>query len=289
MKDAHLREQKRHGEPDCPVQYYHVNSEHPRYEMTLHWHREFEIVRVRQGILRLYLNNACYLLEAGAVAFIGSGVLHRAEPDAAEYECIVFDLNMLCRQSSGRVTGYILPLLSGEAEIAPLGADSAPALLAAVNRFFDVMTHRGHYFELRAYAAAAEVVYALYAQGHICLPENGGASGRQRKAIITLIDWIEQNYAEPITLGALAALAGTGEKYLCRFFKLYTGSTPIDYVNRLRVERTCLRMAESGCNITEAAFASGFNDMSYFSRMFKRYKGMTPREYRRKLTDGAIK
>ena len=287
MKDVHLKEQKRHGDPDFPVQYYYVDADHPRYEMTLHWHREFEIVRVQQGVLWLYLNNECHLLRAGDVAFVSSGVMHRAEPAAAVYECIVFDLNMLCRQSSGRITGYILPLLSGDVTMAELTRGSSPVLFAAVNRFFEVMIARGRYFELHAYAAAAELIYTLYSENHIRLPEKPVTTEQRRKTIITLIDWIEQNYTEHITLATLSEVAGTGEKYLCRFFKTYTGNTPIDYVNRLRVERACLKMAEERRNVTEAAFESGFNDMSYFSKIFKRYKGVTPREYRRRLTEGA--
>ena len=53
MKDLHLKEKMQHGVPDFPVQYYNVDSSHPRYEMALHWHREFEIVRVRSGALEL--------------------------------------------------------------------------------------------------------------------------------------------------------------------------------------------------------------------------------------------
>ena len=288
MKDAHLQEQKRHGDPDFPSQYYYVGEDHPRYEMTLHWHREFEIVRVRQGTLQLYLNNESHTLKEGQAALIGGGVLHRAEPYDAIYECVVFDLNMLCRQSAGRITDYVLPLLSGDAVIALLDMAHTPMLWAAVDRLFGTMMTGDSYFELCVYAAVAELVYALYREGRICPPAKQSGVGARKETIITLIDWIEQNYTDSITLAMLAELAGTGEKYLCRFFKAYTGNTPIDYINRLRVERACLKMTE-GSNITQAAFASGFNDMSYFSRIFKRYKGVTPREYRWRLTAEAVK
>ena len=57
MKNLQYREQRRHGLPDFPVQYYRIDREHPRYEMNLHWHRELEIVRVLHGELSLYLDN----------------------------------------------------------------------------------------------------------------------------------------------------------------------------------------------------------------------------------------
>ena len=85
-----------------------------------------------------------------------------------------------------------------------------------------------------------------------------------------------------LTLSDLAELAQVNEKYLCRFFKEYTGQTPIDYINRLRVDRACYEMSVTGMNVTEAAFECGFNELSYFSKMFKKYKGIAPGEYRKR-------
>ena len=280
MKDTHLKEKTQHGLPDFPVQYYYIDSSHPRYEMVLHWHREFEIVRVQSGELELYVNNVSEVLRAGDIAFIGSGMMHRAEPHDAVYECVVFDLNMLCRHGSGRITGYILPLLSGEVEIGRVRAEEESGIPAAVEAFFACLAAEGRYFELKAYSAAGEIVFLLYTEGRIKLSKKHLHGTHRKETITMLIEWIEQNYTERITLGTLSEVAKLGEKYLCRFFKEYTGNSPIDYVNRLRVERACLKMAEENRNVTEAAFESGFNDISYFSKIFKRYKGMSPREYR---------
>lgn len=280
MRKERYLEEKPHGVPDFPVQFYHVDKNHPRYEMTLHWHREFEVVRVLSGSLRLYLNNEKYVLHVGDIAFIGSEALHRAEPREAVYECVVFDLNMLCRHGSGRITGYVLPLLSGGVEIECIDR-AGGALFDTVNAFFDCIAGERPYFELQAYGTAATMIYLLYTENRIKLSEKHIPVGHRRQMIATLVEWIEGNYTERIMLSDLAAIAKTNEKYLCRFFKEYTGKSPIDYVNGLRVERACLKIAEENRTITEAAFDSGFNDMSYFCKIFKRYKGMTPREYRK--------
>ena len=280
MNDIRLREERRHGVPDFPVQYYYVDGSHPRYVMTLHWHREFEILRVRSGELELFINNVGKVLRAGDIAFIGSGMMHRTEPHGAVYECVVFDLNMLCRHGSGRITGYILPLLSGDVEISSVYNDEQSGIHAAVDAFFACLASQAHYFELKAYSTASEIVYLLYSENRIAPSRKHLQGNHKRQTITMLIEWIEHNYTEKITLSMLAEVAKIGEKYLCRFFKEYTGNSPIDYVNRMRIEYACRKMAEEGRNVTEAAFESGFNDISYFSKIFKRYKGITPREYR---------
>lgn len=281
MKNLNLKEERQHGAPDFPVQYYRIDNSHPRYEMNLHWHPEFEMVRVLSGELRLYLNNVEHDMTAGEIAFVGGGVLHRAEPKDCLYECVVFDLNMLTRHGSDRIASYVLPLLSGEVENRPVSGDIA--LSKAADLLFEVLQKEQDYFELEAFAAIVSLLHRLYAAGRVHSLEKGLRAGHKQRVMLLLLDWIEQNYTERITLEQLAEVARTDSKYLCRFFKEYTGNSPIDYINRLRVERACLSMAEGQRNITEAALDNGFNDISYFCKIFKRYKGVTPREYRRLL------
>lgn len=279
MKNAGYREQRRHGRPDFPVQYYHIERDHPRYEMHLHWHLEFEIVRVLAGELTLYLNNEAYTLQKGEVAFVGGGVLHRAEPNACVYECVVLDPGMLIRRVEDPAAGYVRALMKGEIENRPGEWD--PLLLHGVEELFDALRREEPYFELRVHSAAMEILYRLYATGSVRVKEEREKPGHRSQVMLSLLNWIGDNYTERITLSDLAAVAGTGEKYLCRFFKEYTGNSPVEYINRLRVERACLDMTESGHSVTRAALDNGFNDMSYFCKMFKRYKGVSPREYRR--------
>ncbi|MBQ2758093.1 MAG: AraC family transcriptional regulator [Clostridia bacterium] len=279
MRNSHLKEAEPHGAPDFPVQYYWVDSEHPRYEMALHWHHEFEIIRVKKGTLELFLDNEKYVLDEGEIAFVAAGVLHRAIPYRAIYECVVMDLNLLCRHGSGRVTGYLLPLLGEGVRIAQRGTGE-DCLREAVGALMEALSGEGPFFELKVLSAATDMVYCLYREGRIRLPEKNLPTGKSRATIAALVAWIEKNYTEKCTLSDLSAVANMGEKYLCRFFREYTGSTPVAYINRLRVERACMKLGKGEENITEIAFACGFNDTSYFCKIFKRYKGMSPRAYR---------
>ena len=77
----------------------------------------------------------------------------------------------------------------------------------------------------------------------------------------------------------LSKASGLNEKYLCRFFKAYTSHTPIDYINRLRIERAADDLRTRHCSVTDAAYANGFNDSAYFSKLFRQIKGVTPINY----------
>ena len=172
MRDSHLKEATRHGAPDFPVEYYLVDAEHPRYEMALHWHSEFEMIRVRRGRLELFLDNEQYCLTAGEVAFVAAGVLHRATPHDAVYECVVIDLNLLCRHGSGRVTGYLLPLLGDGVRLLQV-RDAESALPQTVGALIEALSGQTPYFELKVLSAATEVVYQLYREAFVVRLENG--------------------------------------------------------------------------------------------------------------------
>ena len=277
MKDVAFREQKQHGSQDFPIAYYRVDESYEQYIMPLHWHRELEIVLVRSGRLHIFLNNTAYELETGDILFIGSGVLHRAEPEDCLYECVVFDPNLLGR----RLQDEVLPLLSGERVIQPFFPVEKP-LADTVDLLFRQMAGREPHYRLAVHSALAQLLYLLQTGGHIHSPERSGRSGHQAEIVARVVGYIDENYREKITLQQLAAQAAVHEKYLCRIFKEFTGRTPIDYVNQLRIDHACIDLTLHHKNVTEAAMDAGFMDMSYFTKLFRRTKGVTPRDYARR-------
>ena len=57
----------------------------------------------------------------------------------------------------------------------------------------------------------------------------------------------------------------------------------IEYINRLRIKSVCEMLADTDMTASEAAFKSGFNNISNFNRIFKKTMGCTPLEYRKTL------
>ncbi len=94
-----------------------------------------------------------------------------------------------------------------------------------------------------------------------------------------VVEFIEKNYASPLTLSQLSESVSMSPKYFCRFFSEMTHQTPMDYLNRQRIEQACYELSTTGDSITDIAYRNGFNDLSYFIRTFKKYKGTTPGKY----------
>ena len=281
MKYSQFIEKETRGTTEFPIEFYRLDRHHLRYEMSLHWHPEAELLRVYSGTFELHLNKECYTLRAGDVAIVNPGTLHRGEPTDCVYDCAVFKTEMLCPQGSS-ASRYIKPIANRQTlvrEVLPFG--TAPDVLSCVDRLFAALAERPAQYELLVYATLYELFFTLHRDGLIGKTDDAHTKDKQMTHLTRLLDWIDENYTQRITLASLAKVSGFNEKYLCRFFKEYTSYTPIDYINRLRVEKAADDMLSRHLSVTEAAYANGFNDSAYFSKMFRQIKGCSPSEFRK--------
>lgn len=279
MKHADYIEQRRHGSHDFPFAYYFLEPSGPRYIMQPHWHKEFEILRVLEGQITIHLNNTQYLLKSGDILLIEGGCLHTGEPQQCIYECVVFDPGMLKRQQNDTLEKYISPIIYSKVYVKNLIDSSDVEIATMVSDLFQAIRKKAPYFELEIYGILLRLIAQLYEKKYI-VRSTKSVHSRQSQTIITLIDWIEKNLAEPIDLNQLSKISGLSPKYLCRVFREYTSKTLIQYINELRIENACYEISVNNKNITEASYACGFNDLSYFCKLFKQHMGITPKEFK---------
>ncbi len=281
MRYSDFIEKEPRGKADFPLSVYRVGASHPRYVMEVHWHPELEIIRVRHGTFTLFLNKACYQMQTGDVAVVNPGTLHHGLPSDCLYDCAVFAPEMLRHMLPGAANRLIKELAEQSCVIREyLPHNACAALSRAVDALFEALdqaTQPGG--ELEAYAALYHFLALLQKEGAILKNPLNSVRQKQLSHLTSLLEWINDNHTQKITLATLAKLSGMNEKYLCRFFKAYTSLTPIEYINRVRVEKAAADLRDRHMTVTEVAYANGFNDSAYFCKVFRRVMGCTPREY----------
>jgi len=94
-------------------------------------------------------------------------------------------------------------------------------------------------------------------------------------------DWLVENYREIDAIKRIVAHAKVPERSLKRRFKAATGSTLIEYLQNLRIERAKQLFEAGDMPIEEVSAAVGYQDVSFFRRLFKRLTGLSPGQYRR--------
>jgi AraC-like DNA-binding protein len=92
---------------------------------------------------------------------------------------------------------------------------------------------------------------------------------------------IDADFAEPLTLTALAREAGLSVYQFARVFAELQGVPPHRYLTRVRLQAARGRLRE-GASVTEACFATGFNSLSHFITTYRRYFGGRPSLERRR-------
>ncbi|MBQ9666221.1 MAG: helix-turn-helix transcriptional regulator [Bacteroidaceae bacterium] len=91
---------------------------------------------------------------------------------------------------------------------------------------------------------------------------------------------IHNNIYDDIDVDELADVACVTKPYLIRLFRRDFGVSPLQYINRKKVEKAQLLLLTDDMAVKEVAYTLGFSDHSYFIRLFKKVTGRTPMEYR---------
>jgi AraC-like DNA-binding protein len=93
-------------------------------------------------------------------------------------------------------------------------------------------------------------------------------------------DYVEANLDGPLSLPALANVAGLSCMYFASQFRLATGMRPHDYVVRRRIQRAKAMLSETSTPIVDVALGVGFQSQSHFTTVFKHITGFTPQRWR---------
>ncbi len=98
-------------------------------------------------------------------------------------------------------------------------------------------------------------------------------------AVQRMQDYIETHIDEEITMAELSETALFSPWYSYRIFKAQTGLTPADYIRRLRLSRSAMKLKNEACKIADVAFEMGFGSVDGYQRAFLRAFGCNPKEY----------
>ncbi|MFL6563148.1 MAG: helix-turn-helix transcriptional regulator, partial [Bacillus sp. (in: firmicutes)] len=97
-----------------------------------------------------------------------------------------------------------------------------------------------------------------------------------------LIEYIEEHYADPLTLTGVAKHFHFNPSYLSSYFSTHNKEGFIEYLNRIRIEEATKLLIDGTESISEISGMVGYSDHSYFCKVFKKIKGLSPSQYKRK-------
>lgn len=101
------------------------------------------------------------------------------------------------------------------------------------------------------------------------------------KAVLTAKQYINNHYAQNLSLELIGQAVGLNPSYFSNIFKKETGISFIDYLTDIRIQNAKNMLTETDLEVIEISEHTGFNDLKYFTRCFRKITGMTPVAYRK--------
>jgi AraC-like DNA-binding protein len=103
----------------------------------------------------------------------------------------------------------------------------------------------------------------------------------QEGIVLNIIDYLDHNLTEEITIDSIAGKFHFNRFYLMKMFKKVTGITILEYVNHKKIIGSLSDVVNTDDKILKIALNHGFNSQEYYSEMFTKVLGISPSEFRK--------
>lgn len=287
IEKEYLKDKYAHGEIMFPLQVYSGNTSLKGFHVDYHWHDELEFEYVVDGKLNIQIDGIVYELNAGEVLVIHGGEIHTCYPgDGSKciFKSIVFNASMLESSSFDACQSkYINPLLHQSHRVLPRVITENSIwerdILLQIKNIFAAYESRYQGFELDI-KASLFIILARTAANFKMDGVSREVKEYQMKRIKKILNYIHAHFKRKIHIQELASEVNMSQYHMCRFFKLLTGRTPVEYINLYRINQAAELLVKNDTKLLDIALEVGFENLSYFIETFKRYKKCTPSEYR---------
>ena len=113
-----------------------------------------------------------------------------------------------------------------------------------------------------------------------CVSTESVADANARSKIQMAIGYIQEHFAENLTVNVLAEHYGMSPNYFSSMFKKEMSRSAVNYITELRINQARELLYHSELSVVDISKKVGYEDSQYFFRVFKKYLGMTPLQYR---------
>lgn len=280
-----LRETKQHGQPDFPIQYY-LDDTRDFYnsQVDWHWHNEFEIVAVSEGVVDCHVGQESFRLKAGEAVFINSRVLHQfTAKDYCIMPNIVFSPEFIAPEQTVIYDKFIAPIEKSTMEylVFKNTCEWHNRVLELLSTLFCEISVDG-FNELKVRNILSEAWVIILEQVRHTLRENNcvNDANSSGNSVKLMIQYIGAHYMEEISLNDIAASVNISKNTAMRYFAANIGVSPVDYLIKYRIGISCKMLRETSDKISHIAGCVGYENTSYFCRLFRKYVGVSPKKYR---------
>lgn len=279
-------EKKRHSSGIVPFSYYKCFIPDYFANVPLHWHGEFEINFIISGCAEFICGDSRFISSAGDIIVITPNMLHAIYPREnfrQLYDTVVFSGEMLGISENDRCAAEcVKPIVKGTSKITPRitpGHVYYSELRTAVGNIFSCAKGDSPRLDMLMKSELLRFFWLLQESGDV-VQTDGNPAGKS-ETVRPAIEYMNENFAEKITVEQLAETVHVSKSYFMRLFKETAGVSAIEYLSQIRIKSACEILSVTNKTAAETALECGFGNLSNFNRQFRNIMGCSPKEYRK--------
>lgn len=256
------------------------------FSFMAHWHLDVELVYVLHGEIQIGINSEIRILSKGDLAICGSGDIHFYNSDGTESEVMIVIFRSDLIESPARwpkSTRFITPFIDKNQ---PFYEDLPKDTLRRIDEIFNLLLIEYEQRESFHDMVLKGLLYELCGMALRYIPSCSTETKRDSKvfseinAIQLALSYLEDNFANEISLDDLAAHAHLSPFHFSRLFRKTCGTSFKTYLNTARINKAETLLSTTAMPIIDIALECGFNSVRTFNRVFKSIKSKTPSNVR---------
>lgn len=242
-----------------------------------HWHREIELIYVREGKANISIENMELTARAGDLVVVDTGDFHYSSTPKQKnrLDFILFDPSIISPYYHH--AHFFNPLVTADM-LKEYGMTNATEHLFDLVR--TELEKEAPYYQEIVSARLQDFVFQLrrHHRGRV-MKANISHRAATLRDIQHLLVYIDQHYSEPLTLADAAKEMNLSQNHFSQLFSNVVGINFLSYLNTVRIEHAAHMIQNSRTKIIDVALACGFENIRSFNRCFKQYTGYPPREF----------
>lgn len=247
-----------------PFLYHPVNSARER-EYTPNWHDQVELLQCYEGEGYVRCDGESIPFTPGTVVVANPGVIHVVgSKSRVKYRCLLIDSTFF------HDNGVHVESLSFQQSF------QDPTFFSIMEELASDYTNMDPTNYLRTLSVRTHVLQIIHL---LCRNHIARQVSLATGSYVTMAtEYLKKNMTGHIGLDDVAAAVGISKYHLARQFKALTGKSIVQTLNIMRCTEA-RRLIQAGSSVSEAALASGFENLPYFSSTFKKTFGKLPSDY----------
>ncbi|MBQ8893267.1 MAG: helix-turn-helix domain-containing protein [Clostridia bacterium] len=252
-----------------------------------HQHKYFELGYVLQGTIEHTFMDTELQLEPGDMFFIDIGKFHsyRGSPDHRILNFLFFpealdptykqmtSLSQIAGSPTFRFNSDRIPLLNR-----PVFHDEDGSFLQHLEQIQQEILQKKPGHHQMEQTMIQQLIIRL-----MRLDYNAQNSTVYDQPLVQkILELLDRGYAGTISLQQISKKLGYSPSYISRMFRKHFETTFTEYLQRLRLSKSCRLLLETNWPIEKVAAEVGYDNVQFYHRLFKKFFHMTPLQYRKK-------